>query len=247
MLTARRARSRGARDLSLLRRRAKAHAGMPASPVLPGEARSGLETRLARSSGSASNWIFNTIIITLVVLSVLYLGLYWWPHAQGRPSPLDKYAPLGRRLLETLGFAPKTGASRGGQAQDGKSSSPPPSGKLIRNHILDSAEWVNASELDAVEVSGRSATVFVRARMTNEQVLAANREIFGIVFPKVDNLTSLRVLVRVKTRDAKAGGRIRDVLRSDITVTRVTFESLNWANVSPARLPKVADRAKLYF
>lgn len=199
---------------------------------------------MGNSSGRASNWLFNTVIILLFVGSVLYMGLYFWPHSQGRASPLDKYAPAGRSILQRMGLAPKTVTET--DPRTGKAVRPV-SGRLIRHEILQSAEWINSDELDSVQTSGRTATVLVRARMTNDEALAATLEIFKIVFPRVDNVASLRVLMRVKARTAAGSGRIEDLLRSDITMTRATYNRLNWSKVTPNGLPKVADRAKLYF
>lgn len=192
-----------------------------------------------------SNWVLNAVMITLFSVSVLYMALYWWPHSQGRSSPLDKYAPAGRAFLAKLGWAPKTASNM--QGADGKSARQPVSGGIIRNAILGNAEWISYDELDQVETSGRNATVVIRARMTNDEALATSREVFDICFSKVANLMVLRVITRVKGRSAAGSGRFVDSVRTDITMSRGTFSNLNWPTVTPNRLPKVADRAKLYF
>lgn len=200
--------------------------------------------RRSPERGRASTWVFGTVMVTLFVVSILYMALYWWPHSQGRSSSLDKYAPAVRAFLEKLGWAPKTQGV--GAKGSGKAPARPVSTSAIRNAILDSSEWVNYSELDDIQTSGGSATVLVRGRMTDTEALRAAHEIFGVCFEKVGNLASLRVVVRVKGRSAAGSGRFVDALKSDITLTRGTYEKLNWASVTPARLPKVADRAKLY-
>lgn len=200
---------------------------------------------MKRSPERETNWIFNIGMITLFVLSILYLALYWWPHNQGRESPLDRYEPATRAFLAKLGFAPKTEASVA-KGKSGKAASSV-NANAVRNAILSSSEWVNSDELDDVQTSGRTATVLVRGRMTNDETLEATREIFMTVFPEVRNLTQLRVIVRVKARSAAGAGRVIDTIRSDIMMSRRTYDSLNWGSVRARQVPKVADRARVYF
>jgi len=200
---------------------------------------------MRKTSERETNWVLNIVLITLFALSVLYMALYWWPHSQGRSSVFDGYEPAARAFLEKLGFAPKTEVS--GQVAGEKQKSPPVDPNVIRNAILGSAEWVNADELDDVQTSGRAATVLVRARMTDDEALSATRDIITIVFEEVGNLTQIRVITRVKARSAAKAGRVVDSVRTDIMMTRATYERLNWSSVKPRQLPKVADSAKVYF
>ncbi len=194
--------------------------------------------------GEGSNLLFNLIMVALLVLSVAYVLLYYWPHSQGRASVLDKYVPAARRVLEKMGFASKTKVTDVGVEQ-GATTGKPASTARVRHEIEAGSEWINSTEIASVTASGRSVAVTVRAKMSNEEALAATREIFMIVFKKVPEVASLRVMMRVKARVAP--GPVRDFLRSDIMMTRSTYSRVNWDSLSPKRLPGVADRAKLYF
>jgi len=190
-----------------------------------------------------SNWLLTVFLLLLTAASILYLGLYYWPHSQGRPSPLDKYAPLARGILDKMGLAPKKQGIVGSEKDE--EGAKPISADAIRHEIVQSAEWINTDEIAAIETTARTATVTVRAKMTNQEALAATREIFMIVFRGVPEVSALRVVMRVKARAAP--GRIIDVLRSDISMTRSTYKKINWARLTPRALPKAADEAKLYF
>ncbi len=189
--------------------------------------------------------MLNIIVMALFVLSILYMGFYYWPHSQGRPSPLDKYTPAVVRLLSKMGFVPKSKTTEESGAEGEAVDEKPLDKNQIREDIVANAEWVNDREIASVTTSVRSATVTVRAKMTDAEALRVTKEILMIVFKTTSGAAEVRVVTRVKARFAP--GTVRDLVRSDITMTRSTYRSVNWDRLPPAKLPKVADKARLYF